>query len=369
MKRLFRILLVLFLAVGLMACKSEDGADPKQNNDAVENDSEDPENNNGKDEDSDEGGDAPENDNDSNNDNGDAGKGNSEFSFIDVKRDNVDGKIESGKGGFLWKVENGSTTVYLQGTVHLGTKDFYPLHDSIEQAYESADIVVPEVDISDIDMFSSLGATFMHGVYIDGTTIKDHIAPEVYAKLEKVLGDYGLPVDIMAFFKPWMISSTINQLIAEELDFMHGIDMYFLERAAEDGKEIIELETMKEQFDVLAGRSHEFQERQLEETLDSMGDFENTMTEVFSLYLDGQVQPLLDYLFPEDESEMDPEYREYMKELNDDRNVKMADKIAGFLEEDNGKTYFVFVGTAHFIKDPHILSLLTEKGYQVEHIY
>lgn len=364
MKRLLRILLILFLATGLIACQ-EDGAEPNSgNNNSTENVSENPEATDSVDDKSNNS-----NADADNSDDNDSNKGNTEFSFADVDREDADGKIESGKGGFLWKVESGDTTVFLQGTVHLGTEDFYPLHDSIEEAYESADIVVPEVDVSEVDILSSLGSTFMHGVYFDGSTIEDHISPEVYSKLEEVMEEHELPIDIMAFFKPWMISMTIDQLIAEELDYMHGIDMYFLERAHEDDKEVIELETVDDQFDVLAGRSAEFQEQQLEETLDSMGDFESTMNEVFSLYLDGQIQPMLDLLFPEDESEMDEEYREYLKALNDDRNVEMAKKIEEFLEEDNGKTYFVFVGAAHLIKDPHILSMLTEEGYTVEHIY
>lgn len=278
-------------------------------------------------------------------------------------------KIESGKGGFLWRVEDGDTTVYLQGTVHLGTEDFYPFHDLIEEAYESADIVVPEVDVTDVDLFSSLGATAMHGVYFDGTTIKDHISEEIYEKLEEVLETYGMPVDIVGFFKPWMLSMTLNQLVAQELGFMHGVDMYFLERAKEDGKEIIELESVDDQYDVLAGRSPEFQEQQLEETLDSMDDFENVMMEVFALYLDGNSDALLQLLFPPDDAEVDEEYEEYMKDLNDRRNVTMAEKIKEFLEEDSDKTYFVFVGAAHLIKEPHIISILEEEGYTIDHVY
>lgn len=33
--------------------------------------------------------------------------------------------LPDGPGGFLWKVENGDTTVYLQGTVHLGEPDLF----------------------------------------------------------------------------------------------------------------------------------------------------------------------------------------------------------------------------------------------------
>src|SRR5690625_284730 len=216
----------------------------------------------------------------------------------------TDATIESGKGGYLWRVENDDTTVYLQGTIHIGTEDFYPFHDSIEEAYENSDVVVPEVDISEVDLLSSLGSTFMHGMYLDGTTIEDHISPDVYEKLDDTLDKYGLSVDLVGFFKPWMLDATLTQLIAEELDYMHGVDMYFLERANEDGKEIIELESVSDQYDVLAGQSAEFQEQQLEETLNSMANFEETMSEVFAVYLDGDEDILLQMLFPED-AEMD----------------------------------------------------------------
>src|SRR5699024_10527542 len=180
---------------------------------------------------------------------------------IDDKSPSVSLSIESGKGGFLWRVDNNDTTVYLQGTIHIGTEDFYPLNDLIEDAYESSDIVVPEVDITEVDILSSIGATFTHGVYYDGTTIKDHISSEVYEKLENVLNQYELPLDLVGYFKPWLLDATITQLVAQELNFFHGIDMYFLEKAKEDGKEIIELESVEDQYDVLAGQSPKFQER------------------------------------------------------------------------------------------------------------
>src|SRR5699024_10334607 len=111
-----------------------------------------------------------------------------------------------------------------------------------------------------------------------------------------------------------------------------------------------------------------FQERQLEETLDSLEHFEGTMLEVFSIYLNGDPDQLITSLFP-DESEMDEEYRDYIKALNDDRNVKMAEKIGEFLKEDTGKTYFVIVGTAHLVKEPHIRTFLEEEGYNIKHVY
>ena len=66
---------------------------------------------------------------------------------------------------------------------------------------------------------------------------------------------------------------------------------------------------------------------------------------------------------------MNEEDKAFMEALNDKRNIGMANKIKEFLEDDNGKTYFVIVGSLHYILEPHIISLLEEDGYEVKHIY
>ena len=360
MNRFLQIIFITFLTFGLMACSPSEG---DVENNTVDNSSdieEQDDNTNESIENEDQDDDIGERDNDRDNKNNEREQG--------QKASDQTTSIENGKGGYLWRVENDDTTVYLQGTIHIGTKDFYPLNHLIEEAYESADVVVPEIDITEVDIMSSLGATFVHGIYSDGTTVKDHISPEVYEKLTFVLEKYDLPIDLVGFFKPWMLEAVVTQMVALELDFFHGIDMYFLERAKEDGKEIIELESVNNQYSILAGTSHEFQERQLKATLDSLEDFESSMLEVFALFLEGDPDQLHDSLFP-DESEMDIEYQAYMKALNDDRNIKMAEKIIEFLEDGSGKTYFVIVGAAHLIKDPHIRMFLEDAGYAVEHIY
>lgn len=344
MKRLLKVMPFIILVLALMACSP--------NNDNSTNENENTNNNSASDELNNANDDVNTNDNDD----------------VEANAQKQDTDFESGEGGFLWRVDNDDTTVYLQGTIHLGSDDFYPLNEAIESAYDEADVVVPEIDITSVGAFSSFGSTMKHGVYDDGSTIEDHISGDVYDKLMDVLDEHGLATERMGLFKPWILEATISQLLAEELDYMDGVDMYFLERAKEDDKEIIELESVSEQFDVLAGQSDEFQEQQLEATLDSLDYFEDMMNEMFSVYLAGDEDALLEMLFPE-EAEMDDDYADFMTALNDDRNVGMAETITEFLEDDSGETYFVIVGTAHLVKDPHIRTLLEEAGYQVEKVY
>ncbi|MDY0407740.1 TraB/GumN family protein [Virgibacillus soli] len=190
-----------------------------------------------------------------------------------------------GPGGFLWKVTNGKTTVYLQGTMHAGVQDMYPLHEKIEEAYAEADVVVPEVDITNLDFNEMQELMFLLGTYEDGTTIKDHLPKDVYDQLLTVLEELELTPDLIAQYKPWFIASTIESMLVQKYRFEHGVDEYFLNRAAEDGKKIVALETAEQQFRIFADRSDAFQIDYLTSSLESINGYEDSMRELMSLYI------------------------------------------------------------------------------------
>lgn len=272
----------------------------------------------------------------------------------------------NGPGGYLWKVEHGDTTVYLQGTIHTVTDNFFPLNRKIEEAYAKADVIVPEVDLNNISMFEMQAIYMEYALYEDGSSIQDHLSTDLYKELDRVYTELGYSIDMFEQFKPWFQSNLIQNLMMEELNFTDGVDLYFLNRAEQDQKEIVALETAEDQLSIFANLSEEFQVQMLEESLVEIEELNEQMLESLNLYKEGDGDKLLDYLTVEQETTA--EEQAYMEALNDDRNYKMADKIATFLEEDSGDTYFVIVGTLHLLQEPHILSLLEEKGYTVEQI-
>ena len=48
---------------------------------------------------------------------------------------------------FLWEVSSDLNTVYVLGSVHIAKVDLYPLHEVIEDAYDSSEILVAEIDL------------------------------------------------------------------------------------------------------------------------------------------------------------------------------------------------------------------------------
>lgn len=280
------------------------------------------------------------------------------------------GTEDAEDGGFLWKAENGDTTVYLQGTIHVGDEDFYPLNDEIEDAYEESDVILPEIDLNGLDEEALLTTTMELATYEDSRTIRDDLSEDVYGELEEILQEQGMPIEMMENFRPWFLESMLTELALEESDYRaeHGVDVYFLDRAVEDGKEVRELESYEQQMEMLAGFSEDIQIELLENAIVNYDEMNEGLDELVGFWQDGDVEALSGASEAEADESFEG-YEEYMEEMNTNRNINMADTIFDLLAEDNGETHFVIVGALHMVEEPSIVSLLEEDGYDVEHIY
>lgn len=271
----------------------------------------------------------------------------------------------SDRGGFLWKVENGDTKVYLQGTIHLGNEDTFPLNKHAETSYEEADVVMPEIDLTEINMVETQTMFMEYGTYDEDKTIADDINKESVERLEEIVEEAGIPFELVESFKPWYIDSLLLELALEETPFSsdYSVDSYFLDRAVEDEKEVIELESFDSQLALLSGFSMEHQIKSLETTIEMYQEAAKEIEEMFNVWLKGDVDKMTEYAKASFE-----ENSEYKEKMNDERNIDMAASIKEILEEDDGRTYFVIVGSMHYIAEPSIISIL-EENYDVEHIY
>lgn len=220
--------------------------------------------------------------------------------------------LPDGPGGFLWKVENGDTTVYLQGTVHLGEPDLFPMHEKIEQAYVESDVVVPEIDLFNVEMAEMNKLQMELGTYQDETNLEDHLPEETYQEVETFFMDRGFPMGVIDTYKPWLVSNMVSQLMVQELGFTEGVDMYFLSKAQADDKEIIALETPRDQLGIFADLSMDYQVQMLEESLIDINTYEQDLQQLIDIYKSGNVDDLLDVLF-ETDAAMSVEEEAYMK--------------------------------------------------------
>jgi len=143
-----------------------------------------------------------------------------------------------------------------------------------------------------------------------------------------------------------------------------GIDKHFLDAAKEQGKEIRSLETIEQQLDLFFEIDDQLDDILVAEFLDQMEEIGPMIERMVYLWNSGDVDGLDKFL--QEQVGEDPAMKDFYYKLLDDRNVLMADKIDAMLQGDTD--VFVVVGAGHFAGDMGIVSLLGEKGYEVEQV-
>src|SRR5713226_3981730 len=51
---------------------------------------------------------------------------------------------------FLWKISGKQNTIYLVGSVHMLTKDYYPLSPALDTAFKDSNLLVEEADLAEL---------------------------------------------------------------------------------------------------------------------------------------------------------------------------------------------------------------------------
>ncbi len=137
-----------------------------------------------------------------------------------------------------------------------------------------------------------------------------------------------------------------------------GLEQHFTSAAGT--RPILELETLDQQLAVLTSPPMPVQDEMLAETIEQMDTIEPIIAAMIVAWLSGDDREfgrLFDL-----ESGDSPEIQAFMRRLLEDRNVGMAEKIAGYLNAPG--TTFVLVGAAHLTGPEGIVALLEARGLQ-----
>ena len=260
----------------------------------------------------------------------------------------------------LWKVEGRTNTAYLFGSIHFLKKEFYPLAQPIEDAYRRSQVVVFEADLEEMQSPEAQLKMLQHGKYPEGQTLKQNISKDTYAKLEAYLSDSLGSAALFDGLKPWMVAVALLGIELQKLGFNpeQGVDKYFFEKAKQDKKATVPLETTDFQLSLFSGLSKEEEDAMLKETLQEITSFKQLLGEMTDAWKTGDTKKL-------DELILDSlrQFPQIHKKLLLDRNKEWAAKIEKLLAE--GKNVFVVVGAAHLIGKDSVVDLLGKKGFKV----
>jgi uncharacterized protein YbaP (TraB family) len=259
---------------------------------------------------------------------------------------------------FLWHFKSPGASVYLAGSIHILKAGLYPLASQIEDAFAASDHLVVEVDTVNISPQTMQLKALQYSILPDGQTIDDVLPAGLLKRVDAYMADQGIPRTMVASLKPSIVATQIalTRMMALGYEPQAGIEQHFLGQVG--NKKILELETIDAQLELLTGASMNVQIDMLEQTLNQADEIDPMIADLIAAWLGGNTESFLKFF--NDQSADTPEARMFSKRLLDDRNVKMVEKIKGYLASKG--SYFVLVGSAHLAGNMGIVELLEKEG-------
>ena len=105
----------------------------------------------------------------------------------------------------VWKVSKGGSHIFLGGTIHVLSKNDFPLPTEFDEAYADSDLLVFETDIAKMSDPAFSQKMMQQLSYSDGSTIRDHLNPQTIKALEEHFAQRSMSLDQFAGFKPSML--------------------------------------------------------------------------------------------------------------------------------------------------------------------
>ncbi|MBP7865022.1 MAG: TraB/GumN family protein [Acidobacteria bacterium] len=271
-----------------------------------------------------------------------------------------------GPAPFLWTVEaEGLKPSWVFGTIHVTDEKVTRLCPQVQAALDKADAVYIEIP-ADADLQAKiLEKSFLP----DGKTLKDLLPADLYQKVEGMFNSKGVPFSAMGRFKIWVIATQLVML-DHLMDFVakKPLDMVLFDQAGKAGKERGGIETLEEQIGIFESLSTEEQIAMLRSSAEVTEKYwkegKSPLDIILEAYLTGEEAKLFAVL-NESYDLKDPLNRKLWKLLIDDRNERMADRIAKMLKDKPGQSFFVGVGGAHLLGEKGVAELLRRKGFKV----
>jgi len=262
----------------------------------------------------------------------------------------------------MWKAQSGPNTVYLLGSIHIGSKAMYPLAKPIDDAYKASKVLVVEVNINNVDL-GQAADLMAKGKYPDGDDLWKHLSKPTAEKVKKFFTKYGFPEAVAGGFKPWLaaIMASVLPMMKAGMEADLGIDKHFLDLAAKDKKEVVEAETADFQFKLLSSVPDSIADIYLSWSIGEADKPKSDDLKLEKLWRSGDAEAL-----GAEEEQYPKELTGFMNSLIRDRNPHMADLAEKYLK--GGGPCFFVVGAGHLVGKDGVVALLQKRGYKVEQV-
>ena len=269
----------------------------------------------------------------------------------------------------LWKIEKpGRPTSYLFGTVHLTDERVTTLSPAVEKAIEDSKSIALEVsDLSEAATSTVIAKSAPLVMYTDGRHLDGLLSSSEYETVKSIITRSGMPADLAALFKPWIVTMILSVSDCERAKLQAGgrvLDMKLAEMGKARGMEVVGLETISTQIEALAAVPEQQQLDMLRSSLRFADRTNDMMETLVQLYVKRRISAALPFqiALAQQAGIGDQAFAGFQQQLLFERNEKMR-AVAEPLLEQGG--VFIAIGALHLPGDRGLVELLRQGGYTV----
>ncbi len=261
----------------------------------------------------------------------------------------------------VWKLDADNGSFYLAGSCHVLRKSDYPLPEEFESAYDDADQVIFETDLDALVRPDIQFLLMSKGMYAGGETLEKKLSKKTYESLVKFCNDKAIPIALFQSFKPWLLTMTLMAMELEKngISPRDGVDLYFSNKAKNDGKNTGGLEDIHKHIELVSSMEEDLDESVIESFLQELEELQVIMDGLIKSWRAGDESGIDKFI----SENMRKEYPELYKRLLADRNRDWIPHLEALM--DSGKRTLVIVGVGHLVGEDSVINLLKSKGYKV----
>jgi uncharacterized protein YbaP (TraB family) len=266
--------------------------------------------------------------------------------------------------GPVWKVTKGEHSLFLGGTIHLLSEDDYPLPAGFDKAYQQADVLVFETDVSQMQTPEMQYLIIEKTLYKNGLTLKKTLNAKTYAALLKFLDARGGNINSLESFKPGMVTMmlTLNE-ISRLGQAGKGVDEFYNEKGLKDNKPLMFLETIEQQIDLLATMGEGQEDALLLYTLDELKNLSSALAALKSAWRQGDNAKLIEVALTPWLADFPALYHALLVR----RNNAWLPSLEAMLT--TPAVEYVLVGALHLVGEDGVLAMLASRGYTIEQLH
>jgi uncharacterized protein YbaP (TraB family) len=262
----------------------------------------------------------------------------------------------------VWQVSKDGRHFYLAGTVHLLSKQDYPLPVSYDRAFAASDRLVFETDLAELTSAAGMTKLIQQNTLPAKSTLKQHLSAEVYQQLAEHARSRQIPISAFESFKPAFASMMLATVELQRLGAAEaGVDMHYLQLAQQQAKPMSGLETLDEHLAVMTALNEVDADTLIMSALKDMKNIETMLEQMKTAWRVGDISAL-EQLFQADLKAFPEMYQLLLVK----RNHAWMPHLQKLLTQDD--VSMVLVGALHMAGDDGLLTLLKQAGFSLKQL-